>query len=500
MPFAVRGLTKSYGGVTVMHDVDLAVADGEVHALLGANGAGKSTLIKCVSGAVRPDRGEITIGERTVGGLSPRGAKDAGVAVIYQDFSVARSLSVAENIFLGQEITRGPVIRAREQRRRAGELLASLGADLRPDAPTEGLGGADYQLIEICKALVSRPRLFILDEPTAALTATETTQLMAQVRRLRDQGLPIVYVTHRLGEVFEIADRVTVMRGGRVVLSSAVADITHRDLVDAIAGRALGAATRPSFDPGSYGDPVLELDGLVSPGVGPLDLTVRAGEVVGVYGLLGSGRTELVEALFGARRIFAGEVRLDGRPVRFGRTGTAIRGGMALVPSDRLQKGIFLTLPGRENMLLPSLGALSAAGALRRQARERQAFDAVAGRVNLQPRRGDIHGRGYSGGNQQKLVIGRWLTSDCRALLLDEPTQGVDVGARSDLYAAFAELAAAGRGVVVTSSEPEELVQVAHRVVVLSHGRISAEVQGDDINEHTLLELAHSGEQDPIPR
>jgi ribose transport system ATP-binding protein len=480
-----------------MRSVDLDVADGEVHALLGANGAGKSTLIKCVSGAVRPDSGEIRIGEQVFSALTPRGAKQAGVAVIYQDFSLAQSLNVTENIFLGQELRRGPIVRAAAQRKRAGELLRSLGADhLRPDSALDRLGGADYQLVEICKALVAEPSVLILDEPTAALTSAETRQLMQQVRRLKDKRLPIIYVTHRLAEVFEIADRVTVMRGGEVVLSETVSDVTRSQLVDAVAGRKIDASIRPTVGESTYGAPVLELRGMVADGIGPLDLTLRAGEVLGIYGLLGSGRTELVEALFGVRPVAHGEVRLDGRRIRPRRPREGIRRGLALVPSDRLRQGIFLTLPGRDNLLLTSLSKLATAGVLRRPRNERRVFAHIAERVNLQPRRDDIPGRGYSGGNQQKLVIGRWLTSDSRVLLLDEPTQGVDVGARSDLYRALDEVAAGGRAVMVTSSEPEELVQVAHRVVVLAHGRVAAEVRGREIDEHHLLTLAHAGEND----
>ena len=478
-----------------MRNVDLTVADGEVHALLGANGAGKSTLIKCVTGAVRPDSGSVHIGGQAFTALSPRSAKEAGVAVVYQDFSVARSLNVTENIFLGQELRRGPFVRSSAQRAVAQQLLRGLGANLRPDQPTDTLGGADLQLIEICKALVTNPKLFILDEPTAALTETETAQLMDQVRRLRDQRLPIVYVTHRLAEVFEIASRVTVMRGGEVVLSEAVADVTQRDLVEAIAGRSLGDGGRSLVEARETNDEdLVDIRGLVAEGIGPIDLTVGPGEIVGVYGLMGSGRTELVEALFGARQIFHGEFRLAGKLTRPADTADAISQGIALVPSDRLRNGIFLTLPGSDNMLLPSFRRLSAAGIWRRPQRERTDFKSNAERVRLSPLRGDIAGRGYSGGNQQKLVIGRWLPLECRLLLLDEPTQGVDVGARSDLYASFTEVARSGRSVIVTSSEPDELVQLCHRVLVLARGRIVAEVRGDDINEHRLLELAHSGE------
>ena len=492
MGLEVHGLTKRYGGVTVLSGVDLDVADGEIHALLGANGAGKSTLIKCVSGAVTPDGGTIRVGGSEVRSHSPRSARQAGVAVIYQDFSVAASLDVTENVFLGQELRRGPFVRRREQRRVTREWLSRLGANLDPGAGISLLSGAGLQLVEIMKALVSEPRVLILDEPTAALTAEEAATLADQCRRLRDTGLAIVYVTHRLGEVFELADRVTVLRGGEVALTVDVADTTPTQLVDTIAGRAVDTGTAVAT--GATGPAVLEVEGLVSAGIGPIDLTARAGEVVGVYGLLGSGRTELLETVLGAQPRTGGTVRLDGRPVRYARPAEAVADGVALVPSDRLRKGVFLTLPGADNVLLPSYRRLARFGLARRKGAERTGFTDLARRLALHPLTGAIAGRSYSGGNQQKLVVGRWLSTECRVLLLDEPTQGVDVGARSDLYAALRAVAAAGRAVVVTSSEPDELRQLADRVVVLSRGRVAAEIDGADATEGRLLELSHQGE------
>lgn len=494
MGLAVRDLTKSYGGVTVLSGVDFSVSDGEIHALLGANGAGKSTLIKCVSGAVTPDRGEIDIGGRVDRSHSPRSAREAGVAVIYQDFSVAGSLNVVDNIFLGQELRRGPFVLRGAQRRLAKEWVARLGSDLDLEAGVSILSGASLQLVEVIKALVSEPKVLILDEPTAALTDNEAKTLADQCRRLRDTGLAIVYVTHRLSEVFDLADRVTVLRGGEVVLSSAVADTSPAELVDTIAGRTVDTSAASGVD--DLGAPLLEVEDLVSAGIGPISCSVKAGEVVGLYGLLGSGRTELLETIVGAQRRITGEVRVGGRSVHFARPAEGLRGGVGLVPSDRLRKGAFLTLAGSDNVLLPSYRPLAAAGVFRRVGPEAQRFDTVTGQLELQPATGHLVGRGYSGGNQQKLVIGRWLATDCRVLLLDEPTQGVDVGARSDLYRALRQVASDGKAVLVASSEPDELRQLADRVIVLSRGRVVAELPGSDVTEGRLLELSHSGEED----
>jgi ribose transport system ATP-binding protein len=499
MALQVRGLTKSYGGVTVMDGVDLTVADGEIHALLGANGAGKSTLIKCVSGAVQPDRGEIVVGGQSVKGHTPRSAKQAGVSVIYQDFSVAASLNVTENIFLGQELRRGVFVKRREQRRQATMWLDRLAAPLDASAGIDLIGGAGLQLIEIVKALVSHPGVLILDEPTAALTEDEASNLAQQCRTLKATGLAIVYVTHRLAEVFDIADRVTVMRGGRIVFTKDVADTTRRELIETIAGRSLedsdrsGSAGRGGQTQEKEAPAVLEVDGLLSAGIGPVSLSVRPGEIVGIYGLLGSGRTELLETLVGAQPRTQGTVRVHGKPVTLRSISDGVAAGIALVPSERLRKGVFLGRSGTDNVLLPSYRGMSRL-CMRRRGDETKRFDTIANRLALHPRRGDIPGRSYSGGNQQKLVVGRWLSTRCEVLLLDEPTQGVDVGARRDLYDAIREVTADGRAAVVTSSEPEELRQLADRVLVLSRGHIVAELPAAEVTERRLLDLSHREE------
>lgn len=493
MPFAVHALRKSYGGVEVLKGVDLTVADGEIHALLGANGAGKSTLIKCLSGAIEPDSGVMIVGHDRHASFTPKSSRQAGIAVIYQDLSLATSLDVADNMFLGQELRSGPFVRRRAQRREASDWLARLGVDIKPNASLSSLGNAGLQTVEIAKALRTAPKVLILDEPTAALSEKEAEALGEQMLKLKEQNLPLLYVTHRLAEVFALADRVTVLRGGEVVLSGLVRDLSRDDLVAAIAGESI-ARQRPPPPTGPKRT-MVEVRGLLAAGAGPLDLDLREGEVLGVFGLVGSGRTELLETLFGSHRAFAGAVTIDGQPVRTGSPGDAVAAGIALVPSDRLRKSIIGQLTARENMLLPSFYRL-AVGVLRNPLAEKKAFEASAAALNLQPPRGDLQARRFSGGNQQKLVIARWLndTISCRLLMLDEPTQGVDVGARRDIYAAIRASADAGKSVLVTSSEPEELVQIADRVIVLSAGRIAATLDYSDIDEARLLTLAHQVE------
>jgi len=497
MAFAVYGLRKFYAGVEVLKGVDLVVADGEIHALLGANGAGKSTLIKCLSGAIAPDEGVMMIGDRRHSALTPKTAHAAGVAVIYQDLSLALSLDVTDNMFLGQELRVGPFIRKRAQRAEAARWLAELGADISPTASLATLGNAELQTIEIAKALRSRPRVLILDEPTAALSEREAEALGEHLLSLKRQRLPVLYVTHRLGEVFALADRVTVLRGGEVVLIGAVSQFSRAQVVDAIAGVRVDTTRRiASATVAGAPAPLLEVDGLLAPGIGPISFSVAPGEVVGVFGIVGSGRTELVEVLFGVRPMFGGEVRVDGRPLAGDRAAAAVKVGVALVPADRLRKSVLGSLSAGDNMLLASFRQI-ARGGLRRRRREAGAFTRATAALNLQPPRMDLEARRFSGGNQQKLVIARWLneTRACRLLMLDEPTQGVDVGARSDIYEALRATARAGNGVLFTSSEPEELVQIADRVIVLSGGRIAASLRSAEIEETRLLSLAHQFEQ-----
>ena len=497
MAFSVSKLSKAFSGVTVLKGVDLSVDNGEIHALLGANGAGKSTLIKCISGAYTPDSGEIIVGEKHFTSLNPKEALAAGVSVIYQDLSLAASLDVADNIFLGQELRVGPFVRRRAERIEAAQWLKQLGVDLDPQMALGAASNAELQVIEIVKALRASPQVLILDEPTASLTERETEQLRQHLLLLKGQNLPVLYVTHRLGEVFGLADRITVLRGGEVVLNARVEDVNQEDLVKAIVGRRLGAGQSPAMDSQREARaPMVRARQLLAPGIGPVDLDLRPGEILGVFGLIGSGRTELVEALFGARRLHGGTIELDGRPLKLRHPTDAIAAGVALVPSDRLRKSLLGSLSARDNTLLPRFGQIGRFG-FRRKGAERRSFLDVATRLNLLPLRGDQEARRFSGGNQQKLVLGRWLQKDddCRVLLLDEPTQGVDVGARRDLYdtlRAFADVE--NRSVVITSSEPEELMQLAHRVIVLSAGRIVGTAHGGEITERRLLELAHSQE------
>lgn len=497
MTLALRQVTKRYGGVTVLDHVDLTVENGEIHALLGANGAGKSTLIKCVSGAIAPDEGEIDISGRVFQALTPRQAQEEGVAVIYQELSVVNTLSVEDNLFLGDEHTKMGLTKKGLQRREAREWLKNLGIDLNPKTLLGSMSAAELQVVEIAKALRRNPEILILDEPTAALSEAEVVRLGTHMQALRARGLPLLFITHRLSEVFEWADRVTVLHGGRVVLTSRVSDASRRDVVAAITQKESGDDAMRACDISHVGDSsALRVRGLVGPGIGPIDLDVRECEIVGVYGLVGSGRTELTEALFGAWPIQAGRIEVSGLPVKLRSPEDAVAAGIALVPSDRLRKSLFLELAAYENVLFPAFGRLAHRGLWRNRRKERGSFDQGAEQVNLQPPSPKLEARRYSGGNQQKLVLSRMLQmgEGCKVMLLDEPTQGVDVGGRGELYRTVRQFADSGRGVLITSCEPGELMLLADRVIVLSRGRVVGILEMDEIKETTMVHLAHFGE------
>jgi ribose transport system ATP-binding protein len=492
--FAVKKLCKAYGGVDVLKSVDLAVQDGEIHVLLGANGAGKSTLIKCLSGAITPDSGEIIVGDERFTALTPKLSRQAGVAVVYQELSLAMSLDVSDNVFLGRELRSGPFVRRSQQRGETRKLLSQLGVTLDPTTDLAKVGNAELQAIEIIKAIAAQPKVLILDEPTASLSEREAERLSHHLKQLRKQDLPVLYVTHRLNEVFDLADRVTVLRGGEVVLTGQAGNLSHDEIVRAIVGKnVLRGRAGKGNDAAAQAPPLLSVKDLVSSGIGPLSFDVYPGEVVGIFGLVGSGRTELLESLFGAQPVHSGSITFRGKPYAPATPAHAVDSGMALVPSDRLRRSLFQSLPADENALLSTFRHLSAGG-IRRRAGEREVFTAIASRLNLQPRRMDLEARRFSGGNQQKLVLARWLNDvqACRLLLLDEPTQGVDVGARREIYDAIQFVGSApDRAALATSSEPDELMQIASRVIVLSGGQIAGIVTGEDINETKLLSLAH---------
>ncbi len=470
-----RDIEKAFPGVRALTGVSFAVKAGEVHALLGENGAGKSTLIKILSGVYRPDGGEILIDGRETAFSTPEDAKRAGVATIYQELLLFPELSVAENIFLGHAPLGGAGrIDWSAMRGRAEDLLASLEIDdLSADQIVGALSVGNRQRVEILRALSHEARVLIMDEPTAALTESDVTRLFDIVRRLRARGVGIVYISHRLDEIFEIADRVTVLRDGAYVGSRPVAGTTSAELVQMMVGRRIDNLFPKTVVP--IGDPVLEARDVVRrPMTRSVSLAVRAGEIVGLAGLVGSGRSEFAQTIFGITPAESGEIRLMGETVRIDSPEKARARGIAYVPEDRGVQGLVRPMSVLHNLSLAALGALSRAGFIDRAAELRLANEAVL-RFSVKTSSVDeIAGR-LSGGNQQKIVLGKWLANNPKLLILDEPTRGIDVGAKAEIHRLMCELVGSGVAILMISSELPEVLGMSDRVLVMREGRLVAE-------------------------
>jgi ribose transport system ATP-binding protein len=501
-------VTVEYPGVRALDDVTLSFRAGEVHAVVGENGAGKSTLMKVLSGSVRPTQGALALGGATAALGSPHDALRAGIAMVHQELSLVPTLDVAENVLLGREPRRllGIAVDRERQRVRAKELLALLGADLDLARKAGDLSVAEAQFVEIAKCLASDARVLIFDEPTAVLGEHEAAKLLALLRRLRDEGRAVLFISHHLDEVVAVADRVSVLRDGRLVASFARApdgvlrddaglEVREDTLARAMVGRDLGSIYPEKRRAAADAPPLLELVGFGAAGRSrDIALSVRAGEIVGLAGLVGSGRTETAEAIVGVRRA-EGTLRVAGAPASFASPREAMRAGVAYVSEDRKGRGLHVSLSSVVNMTLPSLDQHARLLGARVDARsERATTDRWIGAFSIRCARSELPISSLSGGNQQKFALARWLETKPRVLVIDEPTRGVDVGAKAEIYRIIARLASEGLACVVISSELPELLGLAHRVVVLRGGTVAGEVGGDELSapgcEETILRLA----------
>ncbi len=491
----VSGVVKQFPGVRALDGVDLEVAAGEVHCLLGQNGAGKSTLIKVLSGAHRADAGEIRWQGEPVAFGTPVAALRAGLATIYQELDLVDGLSVAENVFLGHEPATLGFTRRGATNDAARALLARLGhPDIRPTREVGTLSAAGKQVVSMARALSHDAKLIVMDEPSAVLDSAEVENLFRVIRQLTADGVAVVYISHRLDEIRVIGDRVTVLKDGRTVAVGLPARTTPTaEVVRLMTGRTVEYAFPRATAGPPDGPEILRVDGLSRRGeFADVSFSVHSGEIVGLAGLVGSGRSEIVETVYGARKPSAGTVTVDGRRLRPGSVPSAIRAGLGLAPEERKSQGLLLYEPVYRNVSVSSLGRFARAGWVL-PARELAAAVEVADRLDVRPADPRRPVRTLSGGNQQKVVLARWLLRDCRLLILDEPTRGVDVGARTELYRLVRSLADRGVGVLLVSSEIPEVLGLADRVLVVRDGRIVHGGPAGEIDESGVLDLVMEG-------
>jgi ribose transport system ATP-binding protein len=477
-PVAVRltNVSKQFGGVRALEDVNLEVLGGEIHALLGENGAGKSTILKILNGVHAPSAGAIEVYGVALTEHSPEAAKRAGIGMIFQEMSLVPTLSVAQNIFLDNEMKGAfGFIDDAAAARRSRELFATLGVDIDPLALVRDLSAGQRQLTEIVKAISRDVKILILDEPTTALSGGEVEKLFALMRRLKSEGVAIIYVSHRMDEIARIADRATILRDGRHVITAPLSKLTLETIIGHIVGRRSGGFSDVSRTTAARGAPLLELRGLSGPRKPDnIDLTVYAGEVLGVAGLLGSGRSALARVLFGIDPKTSGEIRIRGIPVEIRNPREAIAHGLALVPEDRLRQGLVLEHSIEENASVSILGRLSR-WTFVSKARARAAADRQIEALRIKTASREAAVRTLSGGNQQKVVIAKWLNAEPEIFILDEPTGGVDIGSKAEIIKLMRDLAARGKAILVISSELSELLTATDRIVVMADGRISSE-------------------------
>jgi rhamnose transport system ATP-binding protein len=485
----LRGVEKSFGGVHALRGVDLALAPGEVHSLVGENGAGKSTLVRILGGVHQPDRGSVLIGGDEVHMHGPRDAKARGIAVIHQEPALFPDLDVAENVYMGrQPLDRSRGIAWKRMYREVAELLQSLGVSLDPRAPVQGLSVADQQLVEIAKALSMDARVVVMDEPTAALSSRETERLFRIIKDLRERGVAVLFISHRLEEVFTLSDTVTVLRDGAHVITASAAELDTTDLIRHMVGRELGELFPK--EAAEIGEPVLEVRKLRREGVfRDVSFALRRGEIAGLAGLVGAGRSEVARAIFGIDDLDGGEILRDGTPVKIGSPRAAMKAGLAFVPEDRQHQGLVLEMAIEDNATLPLLRRLSRFGLVNRR-RERELAQDFARRLQVKTAGLHLPVRALSGGNQQKVVIAKWLATDPKILILDEPTRGIDIGTKAEVHRIISGLAAQGLAILLISSELPEVLAMSDRVLVMHEGRLTGEFSRHEADQETIMQAA----------
>jgi ribose transport system ATP-binding protein len=491
----VEHIAKAFSGVVALEDVHFDLRPGEVHALLGENGAGKSTLMKIISGVYTRDSGDFFVNGQKIGGnLTPQSAQALGIGIIHQELNLCPHLTVAENIFLNREFTRSGFLNAKKQYQESKRYLQALNLDIDPDTPIANLPVSKQQMVEICKTLSMNARIIIMDEPTSALTEKEIEDLFKVIAMLkgegRGEGRGIIYISHRLEELSRIVDRVTVLRDGRHVKTLNFAETSLPEIISLMVGRTLDEKF-PRIEL-ERGDKALEVRNISSPsgvGVKKVSFNLYKGEILAFAGLMGAGRTELVRAISGADRMSEGEVIINGRSVKINKPSDAIRNGLFCAPEDRKRDGLCVKMTLAENMTLPSLDSVSSFGVISRRLEARKTGDMI-GRLKIKATGTEQYVRTLSGGNQQKVVVGKWLMRNAQVVIFDEPTRGIDVASKIEIYNIINDLKKSGIGVLFVSSELPEVLGMSDRILVMCNGKITAELETKKTNQEEILRYA----------
>ncbi|AFE57193.1 ABC transporter [Rahnella aquatilis HX2] len=485
----MRGISKSYSGVAAVKGVDFSVRPGEVHALIGENGAGKSTLLNILSGVRAADSGEILVEGQVIQMKNPLSARHAGIAMIHQELQHVPELSVAQNMFLGRPLTKlkGLFVDRKAQYKRAVAILRRLDPSIDPDKPIKNLKVSQQQIVEIARALLDEAKIIAMDEPTSSLTPTEFERLAELISDLKSMNVSLIYVSHKMNEIFKVCDRATILRDGKQVGVVNICDETEETIVTKMVGRKIEKMHHHSY---ATGREVLRVEGLSRDNaVRSATFSVGAGEVLGIAGLVGSGRTELLKLIAGIDAKTGGSIEVEGVAVKNHNVSSAIRAGIGLVPEDRKKEGIIKERAVKMNMALPSMGRFTRYGLLKRNQLDKTALDVMTD-LRLRPLNIEKPIGTLSGGNQQKVIIGRWVAADNKVFLFDEPTRGIDIGAKSEIYNLIEKLAQQGKAIVVVSSEMPEIIRISDRVLVMREGKITKELNGDEITEENIARYA----------